>query len=671
MNEKQSMDQNLNYTQLKKQTQNVMENYRAFAKKYGAKQEVQNADQMITFIREDKLVIMDIGEARRGKSSMLGQYLGDEELFPVDVDVTTCTVTMATYGPKERIQVIMTDKSGKEYNREVTKKDLNLYVKEQMRDQLNGTVKMVLIETPNPKLKEGIVLIDSPGLGSMNPEHSQITFQFLPRADVVLFVLNSKDPITRTELDFLKRVKEQCSNIIFVMTMIDIVGSEYTRIMAQNQEFIETEVGIPHHEQIFVPISSRMMQSWRQTNDPDDLEDSHFNELDEAIQRMVALNRPRIILRPCMQVVRENLEKYENLIQVEESAYSDSIEEADKKWKELEQKKQRHSVLLSENADWMDTARKRIQDLDFKLIDNIADFIRSTSDLIDTRLTNAADQKNPQPLINEVVTSCDMQVAKMSKLVSDEVDQLFFDLKQQSGLNFTTPKRTPTFEKGGFGSLEPTKQTVGQRVMSAGQTMRRGRFAMMMVGSVAGGVVGGIIGFVGAGPAGAYVGAQLGVTFGASLAGVGGVATGAVKAVKTDTGYDIPLLKKDLNKCLHNLSDAWNREKRKFIQNLLDDVKKEMKTVITQEIADLKSSIDLLKAGKQGMSSDELKKKKQHVVDYRAQYEKLKADVADLWDKTSQDGLVDNLSWGFEQEKVERRRKAMAEAALQPLPLDD
>lgn len=90
-----------------------------------------------------------------------------------------------------------------------------------------------------------------------------------------------------------------------------------------------------------------------------------------------------------------------------------------------------------------------------------------------------------------------------------------------------------------------------------------------------------------------------------------------------------------------------------------------------QEIADLRSCIDLLKAGKQGMSLDELKKKKQHVVDYRAQYEKLKADVADLWDKTSQDGLVDNLSWGFEQEKVERRRKVMAEVDLQPLPLDD
>ena len=670
MNEIQ--EQKLNYTQLKERTEKFLDHYQVFVRKHGTKQEVQSIEKLKAFIQEDKLVIMDVGEARRGKSSMLGQYLGDEELFPVDVDVTTCTVTMVTYGEKERVQVIMADKNGKEYNREVDKKDLALYVKEQMRDKLDGTVKMVLIETPNPKLKEGIVLIDSPGLGSMNPEHSRITFQFLPRADVVLFVLNCAAPITRTELDFLKRVTEQCANVVFVMTMIDIVGSDYTRIMEQNQEFIEKEAGIPKEEQVFVPISSRMMQSWRKTNDPDDLEDSHFNELDQAIQYTVALNRPRIVLRPCMQVVRENLEKYENLIRVEETAYSDSVEEADKLQEELEQKKNRHNMLLSDNADWMEIARQRVQDLDDALSDNMANFVQSTGDLIEKRLSTASDQKNPQPLINEVMTSCDMQVTAMANMVSSEVDQIFFDLKTRSGLNFTTPKRAPAFEKDGFNDVKLAKRTAGQRIMTAGQTMSRGRIAMTMVGSVVGGTVGGVLGFVvGGGPAGAYVGVQLGAACGTLLAGAGGVATGVVQAVKTDTGYDIPQLKKDLNNRLRNLSNAWNREKKTLIRKLLEDIKKEMKRVITREIADLKNSIELLKASKKGMSSDELNKKKEYVAGYRAKYEKLKAEAADLWNRTSEDGLVDNLSWGFEKEKVEKRQEAMAEANVQLLPLDD
>ena len=145
MNEIQ--EQKLNYTQLKERTEKFLDHYQVFVRKHGTKQEVQSIEKLKAFIQEDKLVIMDVGEARRGKSSMLGQYLGDEELFPVDVDVTTCTVTMVTYGEKERVQVIMADKNGKEYNREVDKKDLALYVKEQMRDKLDGTVKMVLIET--------------------------------------------------------------------------------------------------------------------------------------------------------------------------------------------------------------------------------------------------------------------------------------------------------------------------------------------------------------------------------------------------------------------------------------------------------------------------------------------------------------------------------------------
>ena len=58
-------------------------------------------------------------------------------------------------------------------------------------------------------------------------------------------------------------------------------------------------------------------------------------------------------------------------------------------------------------------------------------------------------------------------------------------------------------------------------------------------------------------------------------------------------------------------------------------------------------------------------------MEFEDRYEKLKAEAADLWNRTSEDGLVDNLSWGFEKEKVEKRQEAMAEANVQLLPLDD
>src|SRR5699024_11037519 len=111
------------------------------------------------------------------------------------------------------------------------------------------------------------------------------------------------------------------------------------------------------------------------------------------------------------------------------------------------------------------------------LSDNMANFVQSTGDLIEKRLSTASDQKNPQPLINEVMTSCDMQVTAMANMVSSEVDQIFFDLKTRSGLNFTTPKRAPAFEKDGFNDVKLAKRTAGQRIMTAGQTMSRGRIA--------------------------------------------------------------------------------------------------------------------------------------------------------------------------------------------------
>jgi putative ribosome biogenesis GTPase RsgA len=42
------------------------------------------------------------------------------------------------------------------------------------------------MESPNPQLKEGLVLVDTPGIGSLNTEHTAITYAFIPNADAIL-----------------------------------------------------------------------------------------------------------------------------------------------------------------------------------------------------------------------------------------------------------------------------------------------------------------------------------------------------------------------------------------------------------------------------------------------------------------------------------------------------
>ena len=67
------------------------------------------------------------------------------------------------------------------------------------------------------------------------------------------------------------------------------------------------------------------------------------------------------------------------------------------------------------------------------------------------------------------------------------------------------------------------------------------------------------------------------------------------------------------------------------------------------------------------MSDEELAKQRKRIEVYRQKYEQLKAAVEETAKMTALDGEADQLSWGFEHEKVAQRQAKMA----QPLPLDD
>lgn len=67
----------------------------------------------------------------------------------------------------------------------------------------NNTV-CIEIELPLPELQKGMTIIDTPGVGGLDPRHAALTNFFLPRADITLFMTDVNEPLTTTELDYFK-----------------------------------------------------------------------------------------------------------------------------------------------------------------------------------------------------------------------------------------------------------------------------------------------------------------------------------------------------------------------------------------------------------------------------------------------------------------------------------
>lgn len=165
------------------------------------------------------------GEYKRGKSSLLNALIGLPGLFPVDVHVATNTVSTLEYGHEERATAYLAPEAeGEELTAvDVPLAELRDYVTEQKNEQNVRSVRLVRIQLPLDQLRTGLVMVDTPGVGSMNLAHDAATHAFLGQADALIFVGDLVVTFSTDELAFLERALAKCPTVITVLTRSDQV----------------------------------------------------------------------------------------------------------------------------------------------------------------------------------------------------------------------------------------------------------------------------------------------------------------------------------------------------------------------------------------------------------------------------------------------------------------
>jgi len=80
-----------------------------------------------------------------------------------------------------------------------------------------------------PVRYEDINIVDTPGTNAVIREHEQVTSEFVPRADLVLFVTSADRPFTETERAFLEQIRDWGKKVVIVINKIDILSGEKDR----------------------------------------------------------------------------------------------------------------------------------------------------------------------------------------------------------------------------------------------------------------------------------------------------------------------------------------------------------------------------------------------------------------------------------------------------------
>lgn len=261
------------------------------------------------------------GEFKHGKSTLLNALVERPGLFPVDVDVATNVVSTLAWGPRERARVHLGDPAsadGAGRHTEIDLADLGAYVTEQGNPRNHKRVRLVEVRAPVPRLESGLVLVDTPGVGSVNPEHTAATRAFLDRADGLVFACDALDPLTTYELDFLDEALTSCDVVIVAVTKTDKVR-DASPLVADAREKIAARTGRAADSLVVVPVSAFRKLTWlrhrqraagaQEGDHTDDrlLADSGFPELDHALWGGLATAAGAVQLRRALDGLADAL----------------------------------------------------------------------------------------------------------------------------------------------------------------------------------------------------------------------------------------------------------------------------------------------------------------------------------------------------------------------------
>ncbi len=185
-----------------------------------------------------------LGETERGKSSLINALLGVPGLSPVAV--TTATYLHLVPGTDHAARVWPADAS-----EPITITDVSPWATGKHR------ARRIEISHPAPMLKY-LSLLDTPGVGGLDPAHTTIALDAVEQASALLFVVDASAPLSQPELSLLQAAGERVDAVVFALTKIDAYPG-WRHIVEDNQVLLRAYA--PRFaEAPWYPVSARLAE---------------------------------------------------------------------------------------------------------------------------------------------------------------------------------------------------------------------------------------------------------------------------------------------------------------------------------------------------------------------------------------------------------------------------
>jgi small GTP-binding protein len=228
---------------------------------------------------EQLFLLVVAGEFNSGKSSFINALIG-ERVLPEGVTPTT-----------DRITLLRWDEEADE----------------------KAVEPFVVHRTHPAELLRELNVVDTPGTNAVIRRHEELTRDFVPRSDLVLFVTSADRPFTETERAFLDHIREWGKKVVVVINKIDILETDPERKEVRDFVRRNTAELLGHEPEVF-SVSARRALGALEADDAALWSSSGFDEVQAwLLETLDEEERVRLKLLNPLNVGLRLAERYKGL----------------------------------------------------------------------------------------------------------------------------------------------------------------------------------------------------------------------------------------------------------------------------------------------------------------------------------------------------------------------
>ena len=385
--------------------------------------------------RELTFKVLCLGDFNSGKTTFVNRFFLEEDLLPTGIIPTTAKLTVIKYSNEKKVEINSGDES-------VIISD---NIAEKLKDILtkkSDSKTVVIVNYPSNMLKEGIEVIDSPGLNDPDEERMDVTYKIIDSVDCILYFLTAHQVWKRSEKEFLeKRVlsKHHLDKVIFVMTYWDVIDekerddvlSYVTECMRESLKVTEERLSELTGKEVKLPLP-RLVPVSAKTGE-------NFKELKKELWEYFSNIDKAKILQSKIRIFNSFIDDCISLLKEREKGLSKKQEELEKRLSELQREVEKYKDEVEDLKDRIESRirlayRHFISDLEaieYEVLKSLEKELKSNLERYEHNPENLSKEKVKAIVRNAISVSSITAKSKFVDVQRDFLSEIFEILREE------------------------------------------------------------------------------------------------------------------------------------------------------------------------------------------------------------------------------------------------